>query len=234
MTNERSAAIPRRLGYVHVGDEEHEPDAPGESGRRQIWACGHGHGCRPPTDHVLASRRACSTRCAPSSGSVASSSTPPSAGWRRRRTPTTCAGSPSAGSLGASSTTSTAAPRTNGRCVPIAKRSPTIASNRVSCATCRRSTRACPCSARRSPYPSCWRPPDSPASPIPKASLPSPAPPSGPACRTRCRRSRHARSRRSPRPTETAAAGSRCTSGRTRACCATWSTGPLPPATRRS
>ena len=42
VTNERSAAIPKRLGYVHVGDEAHEPVAPGESGRRQIWACGQG------------------------------------------------------------------------------------------------------------------------------------------------------------------------------------------------
>ena len=42
MTNTRSAAIPKRLGYVHVGDEEIEPKAPGESGRRQIWACGAG------------------------------------------------------------------------------------------------------------------------------------------------------------------------------------------------
>jgi RimJ/RimL family protein N-acetyltransferase len=39
VANHRSAAIARRLGYHHVGDEEHEPEAPGESGRRQIWAC---------------------------------------------------------------------------------------------------------------------------------------------------------------------------------------------------
>ncbi len=42
VTNTRSAAIPKRLGYVHVGDEEIEAKAPGESGRRQIWACGAG------------------------------------------------------------------------------------------------------------------------------------------------------------------------------------------------
>jgi RimJ/RimL family protein N-acetyltransferase len=37
--NVRSAAIPRRLGYRHVGDEDGEPQAAGESGRKQIWAC---------------------------------------------------------------------------------------------------------------------------------------------------------------------------------------------------
>ena len=37
--NHRSAAIARRLGYRHVGDEDHEPEAPGETGRRQTWAC---------------------------------------------------------------------------------------------------------------------------------------------------------------------------------------------------
>jgi RimJ/RimL family protein N-acetyltransferase len=36
--NHRSAAIARRLGYRHVGDEDHEPGAPGEVGRRQTWA----------------------------------------------------------------------------------------------------------------------------------------------------------------------------------------------------
>ena len=38
VANARSAAIPRRLGFVHVGDEKHEPEAAGESGLRQIWA----------------------------------------------------------------------------------------------------------------------------------------------------------------------------------------------------
>jgi RimJ/RimL family protein N-acetyltransferase len=37
--NRRSAAVARRLGYRQIGDEEHEPEAPGETGRRQIWAC---------------------------------------------------------------------------------------------------------------------------------------------------------------------------------------------------
>jgi RimJ/RimL family protein N-acetyltransferase len=37
--NHRSAAIAMRLGFRHVGDEEHEPAAPGETGRRQIWTC---------------------------------------------------------------------------------------------------------------------------------------------------------------------------------------------------
>jgi RimJ/RimL family protein N-acetyltransferase len=37
--NHRSAAIARRLGYRHVGDEDHDPEAPGEIGRRQTWAC---------------------------------------------------------------------------------------------------------------------------------------------------------------------------------------------------
>jgi RimJ/RimL family protein N-acetyltransferase len=36
--NVRSAAIPRRLGFAHVDDEEHEPVAAGETGRRQVWA----------------------------------------------------------------------------------------------------------------------------------------------------------------------------------------------------
>jgi 5-(carboxyamino)imidazole ribonucleotide synthase len=39
VANRRSAAIPKRLGFVHVGDEEHEPVASSETGRRQIWAC---------------------------------------------------------------------------------------------------------------------------------------------------------------------------------------------------
>jgi RimJ/RimL family protein N-acetyltransferase len=50
-TNHRSAAIARRLGYRHVGDEDHEPAAPGESGRRQIWVCdpgGVGGAATPP------------------------------------------------------------------------------------------------------------------------------------------------------------------------------------------
>ena len=47
VANVRSAAIPRRLGFVHVGDEKHEPEAPGESGRRQIWAHDHGPGTSP-------------------------------------------------------------------------------------------------------------------------------------------------------------------------------------------
>ena len=37
--NAPSAAIPRRLGFVHVGVEEHEPAAAGETGSRLIWAC---------------------------------------------------------------------------------------------------------------------------------------------------------------------------------------------------
>jgi RimJ/RimL family protein N-acetyltransferase len=39
VANERSAAIPRRLGFVHVGDETNDPVAAAETGRRQIWAC---------------------------------------------------------------------------------------------------------------------------------------------------------------------------------------------------
>jgi 5-(carboxyamino)imidazole ribonucleotide synthase len=45
--NERSAAIPRRLGFVHVGDEEHEPATAGETGRRLIWACDRQPGSAP-------------------------------------------------------------------------------------------------------------------------------------------------------------------------------------------
>ncbi len=39
VANRRSSAIPKRLGFIHVGDEEHEPVASGETGRRQIWVC---------------------------------------------------------------------------------------------------------------------------------------------------------------------------------------------------
>ena len=39
VANLRSSAIPKRLGFIHVGDEEHEPVASGETGRRQIWVC---------------------------------------------------------------------------------------------------------------------------------------------------------------------------------------------------
>ncbi len=35
--NGASAAVPARLGYRMVGSEEHEPEAPGEEGRRLIW-----------------------------------------------------------------------------------------------------------------------------------------------------------------------------------------------------
>jgi RimJ/RimL family protein N-acetyltransferase len=38
VANVRSAAIPRRLGFVHVGDVEREAVASGESGRQQVWA----------------------------------------------------------------------------------------------------------------------------------------------------------------------------------------------------
>ncbi len=39
VANDRSAAVPRRLGFIHVGNEEHEPVASSETGRQQIWAC---------------------------------------------------------------------------------------------------------------------------------------------------------------------------------------------------
>jgi 5-(carboxyamino)imidazole ribonucleotide synthase len=45
VANERSAAIPRRLGFQLVGDEEHERAAAGETGRRLIWACEHPAAC---------------------------------------------------------------------------------------------------------------------------------------------------------------------------------------------
>jgi RimJ/RimL family protein N-acetyltransferase len=35
--NQASAAVPARLGYRLVGSEEHQPEAPGEEGRRLIW-----------------------------------------------------------------------------------------------------------------------------------------------------------------------------------------------------
>jgi RimJ/RimL family protein N-acetyltransferase len=35
--NHASAAVPARLGYRLVGSEEHEPEAPGEEGRRLVW-----------------------------------------------------------------------------------------------------------------------------------------------------------------------------------------------------
>jgi RimJ/RimL family protein N-acetyltransferase len=35
--NHASAAVPARLGYRMVGSEDHEPEAPGEEGRRLIW-----------------------------------------------------------------------------------------------------------------------------------------------------------------------------------------------------
>jgi RimJ/RimL family protein N-acetyltransferase len=35
--NQASAAVPARLGYRLVGSEEHEPEAPGEEGRRLVW-----------------------------------------------------------------------------------------------------------------------------------------------------------------------------------------------------
>jgi RimJ/RimL family protein N-acetyltransferase len=38
VANVRSAAIPRRLGFEHVGDEVHEAVATGETGRQQVWA----------------------------------------------------------------------------------------------------------------------------------------------------------------------------------------------------
>jgi RimJ/RimL family protein N-acetyltransferase len=38
VANVRSAAIPRRLGFAHVDDEEHERVAAGETGLRQVWA----------------------------------------------------------------------------------------------------------------------------------------------------------------------------------------------------
>jgi RimJ/RimL family protein N-acetyltransferase len=35
--NVASAAVPAKLGYRMVGSEDHEPEAPGEEGRRLIW-----------------------------------------------------------------------------------------------------------------------------------------------------------------------------------------------------
>jgi RimJ/RimL family protein N-acetyltransferase len=35
--NRRSAAVPPRLGFRHVGDVDYEIDAPGQSGRRMVW-----------------------------------------------------------------------------------------------------------------------------------------------------------------------------------------------------
>ena len=38
--NEASAAVARRLGYRFVGTLDHTPEAPGETGRRLLWAYG--------------------------------------------------------------------------------------------------------------------------------------------------------------------------------------------------
>jgi RimJ/RimL family protein N-acetyltransferase len=38
VANVASAAVPAKLGYRMVGSEDHEPEAPGEEGRRLIWA----------------------------------------------------------------------------------------------------------------------------------------------------------------------------------------------------
>lgn len=37
--NIASAAVPRKLGYRLERIDDHEPEAPGESGRRMIWVC---------------------------------------------------------------------------------------------------------------------------------------------------------------------------------------------------
>ena len=37
VANRRSAAVPPRLGFRHVGDVDHEPDAPGQTGRWMRW-----------------------------------------------------------------------------------------------------------------------------------------------------------------------------------------------------
>lgn len=36
--NIRSAAVPRRLGFTHVGDEERMMEAPGETGLHMVWS----------------------------------------------------------------------------------------------------------------------------------------------------------------------------------------------------
>lgn len=38
-SNVRSAAVAQRLGFHLTGVEEYQPDAPGQTGRRLIWAC---------------------------------------------------------------------------------------------------------------------------------------------------------------------------------------------------
>ena len=37
--NERSAAIPKRLGFVHVEDEQYEPVTASQTGSHQVWVC---------------------------------------------------------------------------------------------------------------------------------------------------------------------------------------------------
>ena len=75
------------------------------------------------------------------------------------------------------------------------------------------------CSAGRSPYPLVLAPDRlHPHRRSRRASSPSRAPPPGPGCRTRCRRSAPARSRRCAR-SATAACGSRCTRGATAGWC---------------
>jgi RimJ/RimL family protein N-acetyltransferase len=47
--NVRSAAVPPRLGYRHVGDVDQEIDAPGQCGRWLVWQVGRDVWPAPPT-----------------------------------------------------------------------------------------------------------------------------------------------------------------------------------------
>jgi RimJ/RimL family protein N-acetyltransferase len=49
--NIASAGVPRKLGYRLDRIDPHEPEAPGESGRRMIWVC-------EPLDHPAGGRQA--------------------------------------------------------------------------------------------------------------------------------------------------------------------------------
>ena len=37
--NERSTAIPKRIGFVHVEDEQYEPVTASQTGSHQVWVC---------------------------------------------------------------------------------------------------------------------------------------------------------------------------------------------------
>ena len=196
----------------------------GESGRRQIWACGQGTDAALATDHAVASRPharlAALRRPVPSLRARRHQAPAGDGGEHRRPAPDRQAPAPwwrlrlhRRRRRG----------RADDACQPR-QRSPTIGFRPRVLRDVSAVDTSEPCSAQTIPLPLVLAPTGFTRIADPQGELAVARAASGPACRTRCRRSRHARSRRSPPPTATAAAGSRSTSGRTRACCATWST----------